>query len=63
MGDTNGGRMGAVAVTPVHSIPLPSRSSTPNPVANPTESQVPTPPPKAKPIPKVKVAGSSGHSD
>ncbi len=54
MGDKEGGRMGAVAVTPVHSIPLPSRSSVPNPVANPTESQAPTPPPKAKPIPKVK---------
>lgn len=54
MGDTNGGRMGAVAVTPVHSIPLPSRSSTPNPLANPTESQVPAPPPKTKPIPKAK---------
>jgi protein TonB len=54
MGDKEGGRMGAVAVTPVHSIPLPSRSSAPNPVANPTESQVPTPPPKAKPIPKEK---------
>jgi TonB family protein len=54
MGDKEGGRMGAVAVTPVHSIPLPSRSSVPNPVANPTESQVPTPPPKAKPIPKEK---------
>jgi protein TonB len=54
MGDKDGGRMGAVAVTAVHSIPLPSRSSVPNPVANPTESQVPTPPPKAKPIPKVK---------
>jgi protein TonB len=46
--------MGAVAVTPVHSIPLPSRNSAPNPVANPTESQVPTPP-KTKSIPKVKV--------
>jgi periplasmic protein TonB len=54
MGDTEGGRMGAVAVTPVHSIPLPSRSSVPNPVANPTESQAPAPPPKAKPITKVK---------
>lgn len=54
MGDENGGRMGAVAVTPVHSIPLPSRSSVPNPVANDTESQAPTPPPKAVPIPKVK---------
>jgi protein TonB len=54
MGDAEGGRMGAVAVTPVHSIPLPSRSSVPNPVANPTESQAPTPPPKAKPMTKVK---------
>lgn len=54
MGDMDGGRMGAVAVTPVHSIPLPSHSSVPNPVANPTESQAPAPPPKAKPITKVK---------
>ena len=54
MGDVNGGRMGAVAITAVHSIPLPSRSSVPNPVANPTESQAPTPPPKAKPMTKVK---------
>jgi len=54
MGDTQGGRMGAVEVTPVHSIPLPSRNAAPNPVANPTESQVPTPPPKAKPVPKQK---------
>src|SRR5580700_4152236 len=54
MGDKEGGRMGAVAVTPVHSIPLPSRSSVPNPVANPTESQAPAPPPKPKPIERVK---------
>src|SRR6185312_4568322 len=54
LGDKDGGRMGAVAVTPVHSIPLPSRSSIPNPVANETQSQAPTPPPKAKAIPKVK---------
>ena len=54
MGDKDGGRMGAVAVNAVHSIPLPSRSAPPNPVANPTESQAPTPPPKAKPVTKVK---------
>ena len=56
MGDKDGGRMGAVAVNAVHSSPLPSRNSPPNPVANPTESQAPSPPPKAKPIPKVKAA-------
>lgn len=54
MGDINGGGMGAVAVTAVHTIPLPSRNAPPNPVANPTISAVPTPPPKAKPQPKVK---------
>lgn len=54
MGDVDGGRMGSVVVNAVHSIPLPSRNAAPNPVANPTESQVPTPPPKAKPIPRVK---------
>jgi len=54
MGDKDGGRMGAVAVNAVHSIPLPSRNAPPNPVANPTESQAPTPPPKAKPVTKVK---------
>ena len=54
MGDVNGGGMGAVAVTAVHTIPLPSRNAPENPVANPTESAVPTPPPKAKPQPKLK---------
>jgi len=54
MGDKDGGRMGAVAVTTVHSIPLPSRNAPVNPVANPTESQAPSPPPKTKPIPKAK---------
>lgn len=49
MGDVNGGGMGAVAVTAVHTIPLPERNSPPNPVANNTPSYVPTPPPKAKP--------------
>lgn len=53
-GDPNGGRFGAVTVNAVPSIPLPSRSSTPNPVASDTESQVPTPPSKVKPQPKVQ---------
>ncbi len=54
MGDANGGGMGAVAVTAVHTIPLPSRQAPENPVANPTESYVPTPRPKVKAQPKVK---------
>jgi TonB family protein len=54
MGDVNGGGMGAVTVTAVHTIPLPSRNAPENPVANDTKSCVPTPPPKAKPQPKVK---------
>ena len=41
LGDRNGGGIGSVAVTPVASIPLPSRSGPVNPVANPTESRVP----------------------
>jgi protein TonB len=45
-GSPNGGAMGAVAVNPVARIPLPARQSPENPVANQTESQVPTPPPK-----------------
>lgn len=54
MGDLNGGGMGAVAVTAVHTIPLPSRNAEPNPLANNTESYVPLPPPKAKPQPQPK---------
>lgn len=42
--------MGAVAVNPVARIPLPARPAPENPLANPTESQVPAPPPK----PQVK---------
>lgn len=49
MGDVNGGGMGAVAVTAVHTIPLPSRNAPENPLANNTPSYVPTPPPKTKP--------------
>ena len=40
---------GAVGITPVDKIPLPSREGRVNPVANDTESQVPSPP---KPQPK-----------
>src|SRR5918996_627792 len=40
---------GAVGITPVNRIPLPSREGRVNPVANDTESQVPSPP---KPQPK-----------
>jgi protein TonB len=53
-GDLNGGGMGSVAVNVVPRIPLPGRSGPLNPVANDTESVVPTPPPKAKPRPKVE---------
>ncbi|MGP8247421.1 MAG: TonB C-terminal domain-containing protein [Bryobacteraceae bacterium] len=52
-GDIHGGGMGSVAVNPVKSIPLPPHSGPVNPVANDTESAVPTPPPKAKPQPKT----------
>jgi len=53
-GDIHGGGFGAVAVNTVHAIPLPTRSGPANPVANDTESRVPTPPPKAKAQPRVK---------
>lgn len=49
MGDVDGGGMGSVAVTAVRSIPLPSPTSPPNPVANDTNSAVPSPPLKEKP--------------
>lgn len=54
-GSPTGGGMGAVAVNPVARIPLPARRAAENPVANQTESQVPTPPPKPKPQPKARV--------
>jgi protein TonB len=53
MGDPNGGRLGAVAITPVNSIALPSNVGRKNPVATDTQSAVPTPVLKAKPSPKV----------
>jgi protein TonB len=55
-GARNGGGWGAVAVNTVAQIPLPGRTGPENPVANPTESQVPTPPPKAKTEPKAAKA-------
>jgi outer membrane biosynthesis protein TonB len=53
MGDPHGGGFGAVAVNTVATIPLPARTGPTNPVANDTESKVPTPPPKTKAQPKV----------
>jgi protein TonB len=47
-GDASGGGGGAIAVNVVNKIPLPGRTGPVNPVANPTESTVPTPPPKAR---------------
>lgn len=57
MGSPTGGGLGGVMVNPVASIPLPNRGGPENPVANDTQSQVPTPPApkeKAKPLPKEK---------
>jgi periplasmic protein TonB len=48
-GDLNSGGPGSIAINVVNKIPLPSRSGIVNPLANPTESAVPTPPPAAKP--------------
>ncbi|MGA2593925.1 MAG: TonB family protein [Bryobacteraceae bacterium] len=47
-GEANSGGPGTVAITVVNKIPLPSRAGIVNPLANPTESAVPTPPPAAK---------------
>jgi protein TonB len=51
-GDANSGGPGSISVNVVNKIPLPSRSGMVNPLANDTESAVPTPPAAAKP--KVK---------
>lgn len=47
-GDANSGGSGSVAINVVNKIPLPSRSGAVNPLANDTESSVPTPPPAPK---------------
>ncbi len=54
MGDPHGGGFGSVTVNPTPTIPLPQKTGPTNPVANDTQSQVPTPPPKAKSQPKQK---------
>jgi TonB family protein len=46
LGDVNAAGGPAYAVSPVHNIPIPRREAPPNPVANDTESQVPTAPAK-----------------
>jgi periplasmic protein TonB len=48
-GDANSGGPGSISINVVNKIPLPTRSGLVNPLANPTESAVPTPPPAAKP--------------
>jgi protein TonB len=48
-GDLNSGGPGSITINVVNKIPLPSRSGIVNPLANDTESAVPTPPPAAKP--------------
>jgi TonB family protein len=47
-GDANSGGPGSIAITVVNKIPLPSRPGIVNPLANDTQSAVPTPPPAAK---------------
>jgi len=46
LGDVNPAGGPAYAVSPVHNIPIPRHEAPPNPVANDTESQVPTAPAK-----------------
>jgi protein TonB len=53
-GEVTGGGMGSVAVSPVARVPLPGRTGQLNPVANDTQSAVPSPPPKTKAQPKSK---------
>ncbi len=48
-GEANSGGPGSISINVVNKIPLPSRRGIVNPLANPTESAVPTPPPAAKP--------------
>lgn len=46
LGDINPGGGPAYAVSPVHTIPIPQRQAPPNPVANDTQSMVPSAPAK-----------------
>jgi periplasmic protein TonB len=72
VGSPKGGGFGSVAVNVTGAIPLPRTEAPSNPVANPTESMLPTPPPKAKtkaPKPKaiepppdaVKISGKTAR--
>jgi periplasmic protein TonB len=73
IGSPNGGGFGTVAVNVTSAIPMMQRDAPMNPVANPTESSIPTPPPKAKqkapPKPKalppppdaIKIAGKGAR--
>ncbi|HTQ53225.1 MAG TPA: TonB family protein [Bryobacteraceae bacterium] len=51
-GPNQGG--GSVAINVVNKIPLPARSGAVNPLANDTESSIPTPPPAPKPIKRAE---------
>jgi protein TonB len=62
-GSKNGGGFGAVAVNTVTSIPLPGRTGPENPVANNTESQVPTPPPISKAAAKAAARAKAAELD
>jgi TonB family protein len=53
-GSANSGGPGSIAINVVNKIPLPSRSGVVNPLANPTESAVPTPPPAARPVHRAR---------
>jgi protein TonB len=53
-GDPNAIAGGSVAITAVARIPIPARPGPVNPVANDTESELPTPPKQAKPEPKIE---------
>jgi TonB family protein len=54
LGDPHGGGFGSVVINPVANIPLPSKNGATNPVANDTESRVPTPPPKKEQAKKAE---------
>jgi protein TonB len=53
-GDPNSLGGGSVEITPVSRIPLPPRAGVVNPVANDTESRVPTPPAKEREAEKAR---------
>lgn len=52
-GDPNAIPGGSVTITPTATIPIPQREGPVNPVANDTESDLPTPPAQTKPTEKI----------